>query len=324
MNYTIQMKKKEVIYECIINIVSCVFMIILGMIARIKGFISPEQKEGANHIVFNVLFPILILNVLFTAKIESSAILIVVYVLIAFTLALVLGKCITKFTGKEVGHISPYLLTTCEGGNVALPLYTSIVGVAYASNTVIFDIAGTVIAFIIIPVLVAKVTSGNTSTKELLKTIFTNSFVIALMLGIILNLLGVYDLLSQTAFIDLYTNTIQQATAPIVSLILLIIGYNLKINKDTLGSLLKLVGVRIIFYIFVIAGFFVFFPHLMADKIYMMAVLIYFMCPTGFAMPMLISPLNKSEEDEDFTAAFISLFMVITLIVYTCVVLFIA
>ena len=288
------------------------FMIILGMIARIKGFISPEQKEGANHIVFNVLFPILIFNVLFTAKIESSAILIVLYVLIAFTLALVLGKCITKFTGKEVGHIFP------------LPLYTSIVGVAYASNTVIFDIAGTVIAFIIIPVLVAKATSGNTSTKELLKTIFTNSFVIAVMLGLVLNLLGAYDMLSQTAFIDVYTNTIQQATAPIVSLILLIIGYNLKINKDTLGSLLKLVGVRIVFYIFVIAGFFVFFPHLMADKIYMMAVLIYFMCPTGFAMPMLISPLNKSEEDEDFTAAFISLFMVITLIVYTYVVLFIA
>lgn len=189
------------------------FMIILGMIARIKGFISPEQKEGANHIVFNVLFPILIFNVLFTAKIESSAILIVLYVLIAFTLALVLGKCITKFTGKEVGHIFPYLLTTCEGGNVALPLYTSIVGVAYASNTVIFDIAGTVIAFIIIPVLVAKATSGNTSTKELLKTIFTNSFVIAGMLGLVLNLLGAYDMLSQTAFIDVYTNTIQQATA---------------------------------------------------------------------------------------------------------------
>lgn len=300
------------------------FMIILGMIARIKNFISPKQKEGANHIVFNVLFPILIFNVLFTAKIEASAILIVLYVLAAFTLAMILGKFISKFTGKEMGHISPYLLTTCEGGNVALPLYTSIVGVAYASNTVIYDIAGTVIAFIIIPVLVAKKTSGNTSTKELLKTIFTNSFVIAVMLGIVLNVLGVYDLLCQSAFIDVYTNTIQQATAPIVSLILLIIGYNLKINKDTIGSLLKLVGVRIIFYILVIAGFFIFFPNLMADKIYMMGVLIYFMCPTGFAMPMLISPIYKGEEDEDFVAAFISLFMVITLIVYTCVVLFVA
>ena len=299
------------------------FMIILGMIARIKNFISPKQKEGANHIVFNVLFPILIFNVLFTAKIKASAILIVLYVLAAFTLAMILGKFISKFTGKEMGHISPYLLTTCEGGNVALPLYTSIVGVAYASNTVIYDIAGTVIAFINIPVLVAKKTSGNTSTKELLKTIFTNSFVIAVMLGIVLNVLGVY-LLYQSAFIDVYTNTIQQATAPIVSLILLIIGYNLKINKDTIGSLLKLVGVRISFYILVIAGFFIFFPHLMADKIYMMGVLIYFMCPTGFAMPMLISPIYKGEEDEDFVAAFISLFMIITLIVYTCVVLFVA
>lgn len=256
-------------------------------------------------------------------KNSSSAILIVLYVLAAFTLAMILGKFISKFTGKEMGHISPYLLTTCEGENVALPLYTSIVGVAYASNTVIYDIAGTVIAFII-PVLVAKKTSGNTSTKELLKTIFTNSFVITVMLGIILNVLGVYDMFCQAAFIDVYTNTIQQAIAPIVSLILLIIGYNLKINKDTIGSLLKLVGARIIFYILVIAGFFIFFPYLMADKIYMMGVLIYFICPTGFAMPMLISPLYKGEEDEDFVDAFISLFMVITLIVYTCVVLFVA
>jgi len=248
----------------------------------------------------------------------------VLYVLAAFTLAMILGKFISKFTGKEMGHISPCLLTTCEGENVALPLYTSIVGVAYANNTVIYDIAGTVIAFIIIPVLVAKKTSGNTSTKELLKTIFTNSFVVAVMLGIVLNVLGVYDMLCQAAFIDVYTNTIQQAIAPIVSLILLIIGYNLKINKDTIGSLLKLVGARIIFYILVIAGFFIFFPYLMANKIYMMGVLIYFMCPTGFAMPMLISSLYKGEEDEDFVDAFISLFMVITLIVYTCVVLFVA
>ena len=299
------------------------FMIILGMIARIKNFISPKQKEGANHIVFNVLFPILIFNVLFTAKIEASAILIVLYVLAAFTLAMILGKFISKFTGKEMGHISPYLLTTCEGGNVALPLYTSIVGVAYASNTVIYDIAGTVIAFIIIPVLVAKKTSGNTSTKELLKTIFTNSFVIAVMLGIVLNVLGVYDLLCQSAFIDVYTNTINMITGPIIGMILFIIGYNLKINMDTLGSLLKLLIVRIVLFAFVIVGFFVFFPHLMVEKTYLIAVLIYFMCPTGFALPMQISPLFKSEEDNSYTAALISLNMVVTLIVYTVIVIFI-
>lgn len=83
------------------------FMIILGMIARIKNFISPKQKEGANHIVFNVLFPILIFNVLFTAKIEASAILIVLYVLVAFTLAMVLGKFIAKFHLKKWNIFHP-------------------------------------------------------------------------------------------------------------------------------------------------------------------------------------------------------------------------
>ena len=299
------------------------FMIGLGAIARIKNWITPEQKDGANNIVFNVLFPIMIFNVLFTAKIEASVIWIIIYVFIAFILTMIIGKLISGFTGKELAHISPYLLTTCEGGNVALPLYTSIVGLSYASNTVIFDIAGSFIAFVVIPILVAKSTAGKTNNKDLLKTIFTNSFVIAVTLALILNLSGFYNYLSQTPFINVYTSTITQATGPIVGMILFIIGYNLKIKKETLGSLLKLLLVRIALYVCIIAGFFIFFPTMMADKIYMIAVLIYFMSPTGFAVPMLISPLNKSEEDADFQSAFISLFMVITLIVYTVIVIFI-
>ncbi len=299
------------------------FMIGLGAIARIKNWITPEQKDGANNIVFNVLFPIMIFNVLFTAKIEVSVIWVIIYVFIAFVLTMIIGKLISGFTGKELAHISPYLLTTCEGGNVALPLYTSIVGLSYASNTVIFDIAGSFIAFVVIPILVAKSTAGKTNNKDLLKTIFTNSFVIAVTLALILNLSGFYNYLSQTPFINVYTSTITQATAPIVGMILFIIGYNLKIKKETLPSLLKLLSVRLVLYVCIIAGFFIFFPHMMADKIYMIAVLIYFMSPTGFAVPMLISPLNKSEEDADFQSAFISLFMVITLIVYTVIVIFI-
>ena len=298
------------------------FMVVLGLVSRIKGFVTPEQKEGANTIVFHVLFPILIFNVLFTSKIEASAALIVVYVFAAFVLAMVIGKLLGKLTGEKFSHISHFMLTTCEGGNVALPLYTSIVGVAYASNTIIFDLAGTLIAFVVIPIIVAKSSAGDTSVKELVKTIFTNSFVIAVILGLVLNFTGVYTLLSTSGWSDVYTNTVSAATAPIMGMILFIIGYNLKISLDTIGPLLKLLVVRIIFYLVVIAGFFIFFPHLMADKIYLIAVLIYFMCPTGFALPMQISSLYKGDEDASFASAFISLNMVVTLIVYALVVVF--
>ena len=299
------------------------FMIGLGVFARIKGWITPQQKEGANHIIFNILFPIMIFNVLFTANISVSVIWIVLYVFIAFVLTMVLGKLLSQFTGAKMAHISPYLLTTTEGGNVALPLYTSIVGLSYASNTIIFDIGGSLMAFVLMPIMVAKETSGKTSFKELLKTICTSSFLIAVALGLILNLIGGYTFLQTTPLIDIYTNTINQATSPIVGMILLIIGFNLKIQKETLPSLIKLLCVRFVLFAGIIAGFFILFPSMMADQIYMIAVLIYFMSPTGFAVPMIISPLNKTEEDEDFQSAFISLYMVITLIVYALIVVLI-
>lgn len=300
------------------------FMIFLGLLSRIKGWITPEQKEGANKIVFNVLFPIMIFNVIFTSHIEAEAFSTVVCVFIAFSLAIIIGYVLRNMTGKKWSQFSPFLLTTNEGGNVAFPLYTSIVGMAYAKNTVIFDIAGTIIAFIIIPICVEKMTSESPDIKVLIKRILSNSFVIAVALGLVLNFTGFYKYLMTTSLGSVYTNTISQATAPIVGMILFIIGYNLKIKKDMISSLLKLLSIRFIIYSCIIAGFFILFPSLMSDKTYLMAVLIYFMSPTGFAMPMLIESLNKTEEDADFQSAFLSIGMVITLIVYTSVVLFIA
>ncbi len=309
--------------DALTTIFPVIFMIALGVISRVKGFVTNEQKEGANNIVFNILFPIMIFNILFTSKIESSAILVVSYVFIAYIIIMILGKVIARLTNDKYAHISNFMMMTCEGGNVALPLYVSIVGAS--SNTVIFDLAGVFLAFVVIPIMVAKKSAGNTTGKDLVKTIFTNSFVIAVILGLGLNLLGVYDLLAQSAFIDLYTNTVGQATAPIVGMILFIIGYNLKIQLGTIGSVLKVLSIRLVFHILIIVGFFILFPQLMADKIFMIAVLIYFMCPTGFAIPMQISPLFKNNEDDSsFTSAVISLNMVITLIVYAAIVIFIA
>lgn len=295
------------------------FMIGLGFISRIRGFVTSEQKEGANHIIFNILFPILIFNILFSSKIEVSSIYIVTYVFVVFVLAMVVGKLTGKFTSERFSKISFFLLSTCEGGNVALPLYLSIVGAS--SNTVIFDLAGVLIAFVVMPFIVEKYSESSISIAELMKKIFTNTFVIAVILGLGLNIVGVYNWLSNTEYINIYTNTISTATAPIVGIILFIIGYDLKIHIETIGPLLKLLVIRIVFYLVVIGGFFILFPDLMADKIYVMGVLIYFMSPTGFATPMQITPLYENEEDASFTSAFISLGMIVTLLVYAGVVI---
>jgi len=298
------------------------FMILLGFTAKARKWITPEQKAGANAIVFQILFPIMIFNLMLTVSVETSSLLVILYVFIIFILALAAGKLLSGFTGKKYAHFSYFLLSTVEGGNVALPLYLSIVG--SSSNTVIFDIAGSALCFIVMPIWVAKLSSSGVSTKELLKNIFTNSFVLAVIFGLALNLSGCYRLLKASPFFDLYTGTVSQATAPIIGMILFILGYDLRIDKETIGPIMRLAIVRVLFYTLVIAGFFLLFPALMQDKLFLMAVVIYFMSPTGFGMLPIITPIYKSEEDASFSSAYVSVFMLITLIVYACVVVFIA
>lgn len=298
------------------------FMLVLGYVSRIRGWITPEQKTGANAVIFKVLFPILIFSLMCTAEIHAEHIQIIAYVVVCYLIVIGLGIIIARKLTPEHAVIAPYLLSVVEGGNVALPLYLSIVGTS--SNTVILDLGGTIVAFIIVPVLVAKQASTGASPKEIVTNIFTNTFVICVIAGLFLNLTGIYAILSASAAGGIISGVFAQATKPIVSMILFILGYDLKFEKKTLGPIVKLMGVKTIYYALVIAGFFLLFPALMADKTYMMAPVIYFMCPTGFGLIPMIEPLYKNEEDASFISAFISMYLIVTLLVYACVVIFIA
>ena len=298
------------------------FMLLLGLVSHIKGWVTVNQKNGANSIIFKILFPVLVFNLMANANIELSHISIILYVYIAYLVILVIGKFITQHITKKYQKFAPYLLTVVEGGNVAVPLYLSIVG--QSSTTVIFDLGGIMICFITIPILIAKEVSAGSSYKDIIKSIFTNTFVIAVILGLFMNFTGLYELLLASSFGDMISTTINQVTAPIIPMILFILGYDLNIDSHNLKPVLRLIAVKFVYYAFVILGFFVLFPELMADKSFMMAPIIYFMCPTGFGLMPIIEPLYQDEDDASFTSAFVSIFMIVTLFVYTMVVIFIA
>lgn len=298
------------------------FMLLLELVSHIKGWVTVNQKNGANSIIFKILFPVLVFNLMANANIELSHISIILYVYIAYLVILVIGKFITQHITKKYQKFAPYLLTVVEGGNVALPLYLSIVG--QSSTTVIFDLGGIMICFITIPILIAKEVSAGSSYKDIIKSIFTNTFVIAVILGLFMNFTGLYELLLASSFGDMISTTINQVTAPIIPMILFILGYDLNIDSHNLKPVLRLIAVKFVYYAFVILGFFVLFPELMADKSFMMAPIIYFMCPTGFGLMPIIEPLYQDEDDASFTSAFVSIFMIVTLFVYTMVVIFIA
>lgn len=298
------------------------FMMFLGLVSRSKNWISWDQKEGAKKIVFGILFPALIFHVIFVSDLSINLLKQIVFLDVAWILVYLIGKILSRFVGERYRSLAPFLLMTCEGGNVALPLYISLVGSAYALNIVTFDVAGIIINFGLVPILISRQVNSGQSAKGLLKNIFTNSFVLAVLLGILANLIGLHGILESIGLATLYGNTMTAVLAPITGIILFTLGHDLKVDLSTLKSLFSLMLIRLVLCGLIIGGFFLVFPRLMADPYFKIAVFLYFMCPTGFPVPLQLSALCDGKDQESFMSAFISVYMLISLVAYTLITVF--
>ena len=293
------------------------FVLLMGLYARKRNWISHEQNDGIKSLALGILFPFLIYNIVASASLDKQIGVEIVYLIGIWILVYFLGRIFCRIMPKELSELSPFLLLTCEGGAVALPLYISVVGSAYAVNLIPFDLAGILVNFIFVPTVLQLKQSNKFKLLPLIKNVVSAPFVIAAVLGFITNLTGLQDmLLKNEIFGPLYENTIATLTAPIAALILFSLGYSINLKKSYLMPLVKLAGIRILFCTGIIASFFLLFPSKMANPIFLFGVLLYFYCPTGFPVPLQIKDILDSEEKEEFVSAFISMFLLIALAVY--------
>ena len=293
------------------------FVLLMGLYARKRNWISHEQNDGIKSLALGILFPFLIYNIVADASLDKQIGVEIVYLIGVWILVYFLGRIFCRIMPKELSELSPFLLLTCEGGAVALPLYISVVGSVYAVNLIPFDLAGILVNFIFVPTVLQLKQSNKFQLLPLIKNVVSAPFVIAAVLGFITNLTGLQDmLLKNEIFGPLYENTIATLTAPIAALILFSLGYSINLKKSYLMPLVKLAGIRILFCTGIIASFFLLFPSKMANPIFLFGVLLYFYCPTGFPVPLQIKDILDNEEKEEFVSAFISMFLLIALAVY--------
>lgn len=167
------------------------FMMLLGWLSRRRRWITTAQNEGAKSIVFSILLPLLVFQILMEAKLTTSFIYEILFLDVAWIVIYVLGKRIAKPVSGRYAQLAPFLLMTCEGGSVALPLYITLVGTAHAMNIVTFDVAGILINFGLVPALVMRQTTKEVALFPLAKRIVTAPFIIAVILGVVMNLSGI-------------------------------------------------------------------------------------------------------------------------------------
>ena len=222
-----------------------VFMLALGFLARKKSILSEEQNAGVKKLIFSILLPILVFNATFTMSVDAKYVGISLSMFLLQCVTLALGFLLFRLLKVSYAHLSPWLMTTIEGGNAFYPLYISLVGTGYASYFVLLDVPGIFMIFLVIPLLLAHKNGSGTSRRDMLRSIFANPIVCALAAGLFLNLTGLSGRFMATSVYPVYETLASVATAPIAPLILFTLGYSLRIRREYLSPMLKTLAVRL-------------------------------------------------------------------------------
>ena len=302
--------------EAVNAIIPVVFMLALGWLARKTKVLSDEHNAGLKKLIFSILLPILVFNATFTMSVDAHYMQLTAFMLVLQCIVLALGFPIFKLMRTPYSYISPYMMTTIEGGNAFYPLYIGLVGAGFSSYFVLLDIPGIFVVFLIIPLLLAKLGAGKASLREMLRSVYTNPVIVGLLAGIVLNVLGVSKLLAATKAFEAYSALVNAATAPIAPLILFTLGYSFSIGRSNLMPMVKTLIARLILMGAGILAAFMLFPWIRADRPLAIAVILFLLSPPAFAYPIILEPVYRREGDSAFCSTYISLHMLVTVIAF--------
>lgn len=294
-------------------------MIIMGFIFNRTGFISEKGMDDIKKYITKIALPVTIFHAMSIATLNKDTGKIIITMFIMLSLAMVIGFLLRPLLKEPYKNYLPFMITVFEGGMFSYPLYQNLCGDEYFVNIVIVDIAGCIFGFGIFYGILALVDQKlKFSFKTMGKTALTSPTFLAVVFGLCANMTGIMDKLLGSNIGDMYISVKEIITAPLTAMILLVVGYSLKMDK----SLLKVCAETVVLRCIVIAllGFAVIkvLGNSIGDKYMLTAFLIMFITTPTFSAPGFV----KNKDAGSYFAMTTSLFVFVTIIGYAIISIF--
>lgn len=134
----------------------------------------------------------------------------------------------------------------------------------------------------------------------------------ALLLGLLIGVIGIMKAFVVTSAGQVYVSVKDMVTAPVSAMILLCVGYEFKLEKDTIGVCIKTVLIRFVVQAIMLAGVLFIAISFDFEKPMIIGLALYMM-----TIPSLcLSSFVKDKEASKFFSTTSSLYLIINLIAY--------
>ncbi len=284
--------------------------IYLGITARRKNWLSPENVQGFQTFVMKIGLPCVVFNSCLTAHMGIESVSSMALVLPCMLLATLWSFHARKKMFPY--HNLPQLFCAQETGMLGIPLFMILFGADQAYRVGILDLTQSVTAIPVIAILSADA-GDNPRPADIAGKVITSPLLLMSILGLTLNLTGAARWMDSVGIGPVITETTSFLSAPISSLMLFAVGYNFSLEKGSRSAIVKISALHFaVFAVFclLIQGILFLIPNV--DTLTRWAILLYCTLPGSY----LAAGLGRSRDDYVMASGVCSVLTVVSLLIF--------
>ena len=298
------------------RVLPILILIALGHWIRRRNFLAETTVEDLKKIAVNLALP----AVLFTSflRIElQSAYLVIFAVVFALCLALFwLGRFLNR--QRPVQHTYfPFLITGFEYGMLGVSLFGSAYGLENIGYIAVVDLGHEIFIWFVFLALLLMKRDNLRDPGQLVQAFFKSPVIVAILAGIILNLAGVQEALDRLPVTGALMSTLQFLGNLTIPLILIIVGYGIKLDRQGVRDALGVILIRlaILIPLALVLNVFLIRNLLHLERPFEDALFTLFILPPPFIVPLYARP--EMSEEKRYINNVLTVYTVVSVAIYT-------
>lgn len=217
--------------ELISKVMPILILFLIGFLIRKTNFLSKETIDGIKKIVIDMALPAVLFIAFVNIELKKEYVGLIFSIILLCSIMLCIGFLVTKIP-KISNPVLPFVLCGFTFGLLGIPLYITVFGETNLPSMAIMGVGHEFFLWIIYMSAVKLVFSNEKLSLKTLKGFLTSPLIIALVLGITINVLGLSNLLHEQPVLNGLYVTLEYFSQIATPLILIVIGYGLSFDKE--------------------------------------------------------------------------------------------
>ncbi len=301
----------------IVNRVLPILLLIgLGYWIRQRRFLSDSAIDDLRKIAVNIALPSVLFVSFLNIKLEPAYLLLFALTFALCLALLGLGNLLKRWLKIDHEYF-PFLVTGFEYGMLGVSLFGAAYGLDAVGTIAVVDLGHEIFIWFVFLALLLKKRDDLQGVGQLAKVFFQSPVVIAILLGILFNLLGLRAILTEGIVSGAAISALGFLSNLTVPLILIIVGYGIKLSAEGLREslLVTLLRLGLLVPLALVVNRLLIRGALGLGKPFEAALFTLLVLPPPFIIPLYMR--SDDEDERRYVNNVLALHTVVSLIIFT-------